>query len=63
MFFFDLIYHIVCLCGVITRSYLSFSNKKIRNTIVCLLSRLSLDIRFRIMDAKFGLEISNFLNC
>ena len=50
---FDLIYPIVCLCGVITRSYLSFLIKQLCNTIVCLLPRLSLDIRFRMMGAIF----------
>ena len=60
---FDLMYHFVYLCGVIIRSYLSFSNKQLCNTVVCLLPRLSIDIRFRMMDAIFGLESSNFLNC
>ena len=50
---FDLIYPIVCLCGVITRSYLSFLIKFLSNTIVCLLPRLPLDIRFRMMDTIF----------
>ena len=51
---FGLIYPIVCQCGVITRSYLSFSIKQLCNTIVCFLPRLSLDIRFRMRDAIFG---------
>ena len=33
---FDLIYPIFCLCGVITRSYLSSFFKQLCNTIVCL---------------------------
>ena len=48
---FDLTYPIVGLCGVIARSYVSFLNKQLSDTIVCLLPRLSLDIRFRMMDA------------
>ena len=51
---FDLIYFFVCLCGVITRSYLSFLVKQLFNTNVCLLPRLSLDIRSKMMDAIFG---------
>ena len=51
---FDLINSIVCLCGVITRSYLSFLIKQLFNKIVGLLPRLSLDIRLRMMDAIFG---------
>ena len=51
---FDLIYPIICLCGVITKSYLSFLIKQLCNTIVCLLPRLYLDIRFRMMNAVFG---------
>ena len=50
---FDLKYPIVRLCGVITRSYLSFLSKQFCNTIVCLLARLSLDIRSRMMGAIF----------
>ena len=52
--FFDLIYPVVCLCGVITRSYLSFLTKQLCNIIVCLLPKLSLDIRFEMMDAVLG---------
>ena len=37
--------------------------KQLCNTIVSLLSRLSLDIRFRMMDAIIGLQVFNFLNC
>ena len=59
---FDLNYPIVCLCGIITRSYLLFLIKQICDTIACLLIRLSLDIRIRMMGAVFGLEIFNFLN-
>ena len=33
--------------------FLYFCNKQLCNTIVCLISRLSLDIRFRMMDAIF----------
>ena len=47
---FDLIYPFVCLCGVITRLYLSFLIKQLYKTIVCLLPRLSLDIRYRMME-------------
>ena len=49
---FDLIYPTVCLCSVITRSYLSFFIEQLCNTIICILPRLSLIIRFR-MDAIF----------
>ena len=59
---FDLIYPIVCLCDLITRSHLSFLIKQLCNTIVCLLPRLSLDIRFRMMGAIFELEVFNSLN-
>ena len=58
---FDLIYLIVCLCGVFTKSYLSFLVKLICNTIVCLLPRLTIDRRFRMMGAIIGSEV--FLNC
>ena len=61
MFFFYLLYPIVCLCGVITRSYLSFLIKQLCNMIVCLLPRLSLDIRFRMMDAILGVRVFIFL--
>ena len=33
---------------------LSFLTKQLCNTIVCLLPRLSVDIRFRVMDAILG---------
>ena len=56
-------YPIVCLCGVSTRSYLSSLIKQLCNIIVCLFSKLSLVIRFRMMDAILGLVISNVLNC
>ena len=56
-------YPIVCLCGVITRSYFSSLIKRLCIMIVCLFPKLSLDIRFRMMDAIFGLMISNVLNC
>ena len=51
---FDLKYPIVWLCGVSTISYLSFLIKQLCNMIVCLLPRLSLDTRFRIMGAIIG---------
>ena len=60
---FVLVYHFVCLCGVITRSYFSSLIKQLCILIVCLFPKLSPDIRFRMMDAKFGLMISNVLNC
>ena len=50
---FDLIYPLVCLCNVITRSYLLILNKQLCDMIVCLLPKLSFDIRFRMMDAIF----------
>ena len=50
----DIIYPLVCLCGVNTRSYLLFFIKQLCSTISCLLPRLTLDIRFRIIDAIFG---------
>ena len=56
-------YPIVCLCGVITMSYLSSLIKRLCNIIVCLFPNLSLDIRFRMMDAILGLVISNVLSC
>ena len=58
-----LMYPIVCLCRVITRSHLSSLIIQLCNIIVCLLLKLSLDIRVRMMDARFGLVISNVLNC
>ena len=60
---FDLIYLIFSLCCVVTRSYLLFLMKQLFNKIVCLLPRLSLDIRFRMMKAIFGFKVSIFLNC
>ena len=50
-------YPIVCLCDVITRSYLSSLIKQLFIIIVCLFPKLSLDIRSRMMGAKFGLVI------
>ena len=44
---------IVCLCDVITRSYFSSLIKQLCIMIVCLFPKLSLDIRFRMTDAKF----------
>ena len=46
-----------CLCGVNTRSYLLSLVKQLCIMIVCLFSKSSLDIRFRVMDAKSGLVI------
>ena len=46
-----------CLCGVGTRSYLSSFTKQLCVVIVCLFSKLFLDIRFRMIDAKSGLVI------
>ena len=54
---FVAIYPTDCLCGVITRSNLSSLFKQLCITIVCLFPKLSLDIRFRMMDAKPGLVI------
>ena len=55
---------IVCLCVVITRSYLSSLIKQLLiKMFVYLFPKLSLDIRFRMMDAKLGLAISSVLNC
>ena len=60
---FVLMYPIDCLCGVIMRSYLSSLVKRLCTIIVCLFPKLSLDIRFRMINAIFGLVISNVLNC
>ena len=60
---FVLLYPIVCLYGVITRSYFSLFISQLRNMIVCLFRRLSSDIRFRMTDAILGLVIFNVLNC
>ena len=46
-----------CLCGVITRSYLLSLIKQSCIISFCLFPKLSLDIRFRMMGAKFGLVI------
>ena len=54
---FVLMYPTDCLCGVITRWYLSSLIKQLCIMIVCLFPKLSLDIRFRMMDAKSGLVI------
>ena len=48
---FDLIYPIVCLRGVVTKSYRSFLITQLGNTIVCLLPRFSPDIKFRTKNA------------
>ena len=51
------IYPIVCLCGVITRSYFSLLISQLCNTIVCLFPKLFSDIRFRMMDARSFLVV------
>ena len=43
---FNLMYHFVCLCGLITSSYLSSLIIQLCITIVCLFPRLFFDIRF-----------------
>ena len=60
---FVLMYPIVCLCDVITRSYFLSLIKQLCIMIVCLFPKLSLDIRFTMMDAIFGLMVSNVLSC
>ena len=55
-------YPIDCLCGVITRSHLLSLMKQLCIMINCLFPYLSLDIRFRMMDAILNLVISNVLN-
>ena len=59
---FVLMYPFVCLCGVITRSFLSSLIIQLCNIIICLFPKLSLGIRFKMVDARFGLVISNVLN-
>ena len=49
------IYPIVCLCGVITRSYASLFISQLCSTIVCLFPKLF--IRFRMKAARFLLVI------
>ena len=44
---------IVCLCGVITRSYFSIFISQLCNTVVCLIPKMFSDIRFRMKDARF----------
>ena len=51
------IYPIVCLCGVITRSYASLFISQLCSTIVCLFPKLFSDIRFRMKGARFFLVI------
>ena len=51
------IYPIVCLCGVITRSFVSLFNSQLCSTIVCLFPKLFSDIRLRVKDAKLLLVI------
>ena len=47
----------------VTRSYFSWLILQLCNIIVCLFPKLSLDIRFRMMNAILGLVISSVLNC
>ena len=56
-------YPIVCLCVVVTRPYFLSLIKQLCIIFVCLFPKLSLDIRFRMMDAILGLVISNVLKC
>ena len=56
-------YPIVRLLGVILGSYLLSLMIAWCNIIVCLFPKLSLDIKFRMMDARLGLLISKVLNC
>ena len=51
------IYLIVCLCGVITRSYASLFISQLCSTIVCLFPNLFSDIRFRMKGARLLLVI------
>ena len=60
---FVLMYPIVCLCGLTTRLYLSSLTIQLCNIIVCLFPKLSLDVRFGMMDARLRLVVSNALNC
>ena len=53
----------VCLGGLIIRSYLSSLIIQLCSIKVCLFPKFSLDIRFRMTDARLGLVISNVLNC
>ena len=50
-------YPIVCLCGVITRSYVSLFILQLCSTIVCLFPKLFSDIRFRMRGARLLLVI------
>ena len=45
-------YPTVCVCGVITRSYLSLSISQLCSLIVCLFPEFFNDISFRMRDAK-----------
>ena len=56
---FVLIYSTVCLCGVIKSSYFLSLIKQLCIKIFCLFPKLSLDVRFKMMDAIHGLMISN----
>ena len=60
---FVLIYSIVCVCGVITRSYFLLFISQLCSMIVCLFPELSSDIKFKLTDAILGLVIFNVLNC
>ena len=60
---FVLLFPIVCLCGVIRRSYLSSLVINLCSIIVCLFPKLSLDTRFRMTDSRLGLLFFNVLSC
>ena len=60
---FVLMFPTVCLCGVITGSYLSSLVIQFCNISACLFTKLTHDLRFRMMDAILGLAISSVLNC
>ena len=52
------IYPIVCLCGVITKSYVSLFISHLCSTIVCLFPKLFSDIRCRMKGARLLLVIT-----
>ena len=54
---FVLMYPIVCLCGVITRSYFLWLILQLCNIIDCLIPKFSLDIRFRMRKVILRLVI------
>ena len=51
------IYPIVCLCGVITRPYVSLFILQLCSTVVCLFPKFFSDIRFRMKGARLLLVI------